>query len=270
MTKRNQSVHKAAAILRAAAAQPAGETASGLARAAGLPHPTALRLIHTLDEEGFLMRRADGRYAIGADLRRLAGGADLAEALVAAARRPLAELAGETRETATLAIPRGSELEIVFQVDGPHMIRTVNWVGGRYPLHATAGGKVLLATWSQRRRDAFLRTPLEGCASRTVTDPDALRREVERVGREGHSEIVDELEDGLAAIGVPVFGRDGLPPDGDGPLLGVVNVNGPSFRFDAAARERAVSRALATARAIEGALRPAAGTARPGRRPSMA
>jgi hypothetical protein len=39
MTKRNQSVHKAAAIPRAGAAHPAGETASGLARAAGLPHP---------------------------------------------------------------------------------------------------------------------------------------------------------------------------------------------------------------------------------------
>jgi DNA-binding IclR family transcriptional regulator len=64
--KLNQSVQKAAAILRAAAARPAGETASGLARLAGLSHATSLRLVHTLENEGLLMRRAeDGRYARG-------------------------------------------------------------------------------------------------------------------------------------------------------------------------------------------------------------
>jgi IclR helix-turn-helix domain len=63
--KLNQSVQKAAAILRAAA-RPDGETASGLARLAGLSHATSLRLVHTLENEGLLMRRGeDGRYARG-------------------------------------------------------------------------------------------------------------------------------------------------------------------------------------------------------------
>ena len=70
--KLNQSVQKATSILRAVAAQPRGETASGVARTAGLSHSTALRLIHTLENEGFLMRRpGDGRYVIGLDLVRL-------------------------------------------------------------------------------------------------------------------------------------------------------------------------------------------------------
>jgi DNA-binding IclR family transcriptional regulator len=261
--KRNQSVHKAAAILRAAAAQPDGETASGLARAAGLPQPTALRLIHTLEEEGFLTRlSADGRYVLGAGLLRLGGEADTAQLLIAAARGALAELAEQVRETATLSVPRGRDgIEVVFQIDGPHLIRAISWVGGRYPLHASSGGKVVLSTWDAARLDSFLCAPLERCASKTITDPDALRRETDRVREQGYSAIVDELEDGLAAVSAPVFYRDGSRSEGSGRLLGIVNVSGPSFRFDAQARTRAVPLVRATAEKIERELRSPVGAA---------
>ena len=92
--KLNQSVQRAMAILRAAAERPAGDTASGLARSTGLPTSTALRLIHTLESEGFLTRQGNGRYVIGLGLARLghdAGHGDLLDATALAALDRVAE-----------------------------------------------------------------------------------------------------------------------------------------------------------------------------------
>jgi DNA-binding IclR family transcriptional regulator len=233
--KLNQSVQKAAAILRAAALRPDGETASGLARTAGLSHATSLRLIHTLENEGLLMRRpGDGRYLIGLDLLRLATEAEPAELLRAASRKPLKRVADETRETVTLSVLRGREaLDVVLQVDTPHMIQAVDWIGRRYPLHASSSGKIVLAALDPARLRRILSRALERHTPATITDPGDLQRELERVRRQGYSVIVDELEEGLASVSVPILGAGRR-------LLGTVNVTGPSFRFDPARRRAAL------------------------------
>jgi DNA-binding IclR family transcriptional regulator len=247
--KLNQSVQKAAAILRAAAARPDGETASGLARMTGLSHATSLRLLHTLENEGLLMRRPeDGRYVIGLDLLRLGTAAGNGELLPAVSRKPLKRVALETRETVTLSVLRGREaLDLVLQIDAPHVIQAVNWVGQRYPLHASSGGKIVLAALDPTRLRRILGRPLERRTSATITDPDELQRELERVRRQGYAVIVDELEDGLASVSVPILG-------GDRRLLGTVNVTGPSFRFDVVRRRAALEHARLAVAEIEAEL----------------
>ena len=188
--KLNQSVQRATAILRAAADRPAGETASGLARAAGLPTSTALRLIHTLEQEGFLARRGDGRYAIGVALARLGRDAEAGDMVDATARAALERVAAETDETVTLSVVRGGEaLDVVLQIDTPHMVKAVSWVGRRYPLHASSSGKVLLGTLEPARLERFLLGRLERPASATITDPTRLRAEIERVREQGYADI---------------------------------------------------------------------------------
>jgi DNA-binding IclR family transcriptional regulator len=244
--KLNQSVQKAAAILRAAASRPDGETASGLARLAGLSHATSLRLVHTLENEGLLMRRAeDGRYVIGLDLLRLGTTAERAELLPVVSRQPLKRVAEETRETITLSVLRGREaLDVVLQMDAPHVVQAVNWVGQRYPLHASSSGKIVLAALDPTRLRRILERPLERRTSATITDPGELQRELERVRRQGYAVIVDELEDGLASVSVPILGADGR-------LLGTVNVTGPSFRFDVVRRRAALEHARVAVGEIE-------------------
>ncbi len=246
--KLNQSVQRATAILRAAADRPAGETASGLARAAGLPTSTALRLIHTLEQEGFLARRGDGRYAIGVALARLGRDAEAGDMVDATARAALERVAAETDETVTLSVVRGGEaLDVVLQIDTPHMVKAVSWVGRRYPLHASSSGKVLLGTLEPARLERFLLGRLERPASATITDPTRLRAEIERVREQGYAELVDELEDGLASVSVPIV-------DGVGRLVATLNVTGPSFRLDAERRIAALKPMLAAAAQIEGRL----------------
>lgn len=254
--KSNQSVQRAVAILRAvAAAQPDGETAAGLARAAELPHPTALRLIRTLEAEGFVMQvDARGRYVLGVELLSLAGG-DATRVLAAAARPVLEELAGSASETATLSIPHRDSVEVVLQVDGPRLVGVVNWVGERFPLHATASGKVVLAAWGEDRLERYLSQPLERLAARTITDPGALRAEVARVREQGYAVIEDELEDGLFGVSAPVHDRSADAPERRR-LVCAVTLSGPCFRYGREARSAAVPLLRVAARTIEERLYP--------------
>jgi DNA-binding IclR family transcriptional regulator len=76
------------------------------------------------------------------------------------------------------------------------------------PSHCTATGKALLA-WRTTWSDEVLRGPLEAHTPRTLTDPTALRFEVERVRARGYAVEEEEFEPGVRAVAAPVFAADG-------------------------------------------------------------
>jgi len=246
--KLNQSVQKAVAILRAAASQPGGDTASGLARRAQLPWATAVRLIRTLEHERFLLRLPNDRYVPGFELIWLANNGSASGALTALATGPLERLVEQVGETVNLTVVLpGGQLEVVTQIDPPRLMRSANYIGRWYPEHASSIGKLFLAQYEDERLVKVLRLPLERYASATIVDLDDLTAELARVRRDGYSTAVDELEEGLAALSVGVAG-----PDGD--LVAIVSASGPSSRFDETKRNKALPLVRDAVAAIEQAL----------------
>jgi DNA-binding IclR family transcriptional regulator len=248
--KLNQSVQKAISILRATAAHGNGASVSALARAAGLPRATALRMIQTMESEGLLLRvpQAD-RVLLGPELVRLAREVDTGTLLREVARPRLGELCAVVRETVTLSVlaPDGG-LDLVHQVDGPHHLVPRSWVGQRFPLHASSSGKLLLSSYDDERLKRFLRDPLPRVSASTITSPRALRRELEQIRAQGYATTVDELEDGLAGVSVGVL-------DDSRTLTGAINVSGLAQRLDEEGRRRAIEQTRAVVRDIEAALR---------------
>src|SRR5882762_2772122 len=230
--RRNQSVRKAAAVLRAAAESREEVTVSELARRAGLPRATALRMVEALVAERFLRRLPDDRVALGPGLLAVARAANPDAIMLDAAEGPLERLAGAVPETITLTASRpDGSLEIVRQLDCPHMLGLTNWVGRPFPVHASSSGKLALALGGPAVRGRLPQT-LERHASRTITDPAELDAELARIRESGYAEIVDELEDGLAALSVPIIL--------DGAFVASINVSGPTARFHDAARAQAL------------------------------
>jgi DNA-binding IclR family transcriptional regulator len=249
-SKLNQSVQKAVTLLRATANHPEGASVSALARAAGLPRATALRLIQTLEQEALLLRVPDAdRVLLGPELIRLAREVDMGTVLRELAGARLGELSEALRETVTLSVaaPDG-ELDLVDQVDGPQHLVPRSWLGQRFPLHASSSGKVLLASYRHERLERFLREPLPALTPFTITTPRALRRELKQVREQGYAATVDEIEQGLAGVSVGVFNETGA-------LLGVINVSGLSQRLDEAGRRRAVEHMRGVVDDLEAALR---------------
>jgi DNA-binding IclR family transcriptional regulator len=247
--ERNQSVQKAVAILRAGATRSGGATTAEFARAAGLPRPTAARLIATLADEGFLSRQ-DGSdaYVLGPELARLGSIADLGGYLVQFARAPLERVLAICEETVMLQLPRSGQIEVVLQLDSPKLLGGTSWLGRHFPLYASSAGKVLIATWGDDAVEAFIRGPFEQLTPRTITDPAVFRREIERVREDDCALVIDELEMGLASVSVPV--RDVAFT-----LIGVISVCAPTVRFDSEVRRRAVGALHDASRAI-GQLQP--------------
>jgi DNA-binding IclR family transcriptional regulator len=249
-SKLNQSVQKAMTLLRATSTHPDGASVSALARAAGLPRATALRLIQTMEREGLLLRVPEAdRVLLGPELIRLAREVDMGTVLRELAGARLGELSEALRETVTLSVaaPHGG-LDLVHQVDGPQHLVPRSWLGQRFPLHASSSGKVLLATFDDERLERFLREPLAKLTPSTIATPRALRRELKQVREQGHADTVDELEQGLAGVSVGIFNETGA-------LLGVINVSGLSQRLDEAGRRRAVEHTRTVADELEKALR---------------
>ena len=248
MSALNQSVRKAITLLRATA-DDRNANVSSLARAAGLPRATALRMIQTLEQEGFLLRiPGDDRVLLGPELLRLARGTDEQLLLREASRPIVGELVATLRETVTLSVvaPDGG-LDLVSQVDAPAQLRPRSWVGQRFPLHASASGKVLLASYDDEHLERFLSEPLARFTSATITTAGALRAELERVREQRYAVSRDEEEEGLSGIATGICG-----PAGE--LVGVLTVGGPTQRLDRQRGRHAVDHLLRAASRIASVL----------------
>lgn len=249
MSSLNQSVRKAITLLRATA-DDRNANVSSLARTAGLPRATALRMIQTLEQEGFLLRiPGDDRVLLGPELLRLARNTDEQLLLREVSRPIIGDLVATVRETVTLSVvaPDGG-LDVVSQVDAPAQLRPQSWVGQRFPLHASASGKVLLATYDDERMEHVLREPLARFTPSTITAVAALRTELQRVREQRYAVSRDEEEEGLSGVATGICG----PAD---ELLGVLTVGGPTQRLDRQGGRHVVDHLLRAAGQIEAAFR---------------
>lgn len=242
----NQSIERAAALLQGIAERRERPTVANLARLVGVSAATASRMLMTLEKLGFVERsRADGTFELGAELARLGRLADPHAGLLQRVEPFLRRLSKECGETVTLSVRSESgDVDVIRQIPGSHFIGDHNWVGLRPPHHATSNGKVFLAELSRQDLDGELGSPLECFTDSTITDPQALREALAHVRERGYATMLNELEEGLSGISVGVR----TPRD---ELAAVVSVSGPSYRFDAPARERALERLRKTVEDIQ-------------------
>ena len=137
-----RTVERALTLLTAVAED--GGTLSQLARTAGLSPSTASRLLATLAGQELVRRDEHGRYAAGSRLRRLAAATLRADPNYELAGPHLEALAGETGETANLAVAADARHAVYLrQVASPKLVQTAGWVGRTVPTRATALGAAL-------------------------------------------------------------------------------------------------------------------------------
>jgi IclR family acetate operon transcriptional repressor len=218
-----RSVDRAISILDLLAAG-GGRTGADVARELRVHRSTALRLLSTLERHGLVERDPrTARYSLGRRLAQLAsvvtGEFDLRHVA-----RPVCEhLATAAGETATLDVLVGDVIVPIEQATASTSVVSVNWLGGRYPVHCTASGKAIAAFASDALRERLLALPLDRVTPHTITDATKLAAQLDEVRRSGIARTHEELEVGLDAIAAPVFG-----PAGD--VVAALDVSGPSHR----------------------------------------
>lgn len=182
-------------------------TLTELATRAGLPVPTAHRLLAELVEWGALARDPRGSYVIGRRLWDLGMLAPVQRGLRDVASPYLHDLYGATHATVHLAVRDDLSALYLDRLAGHTSVPVVSTVGSRLPLHATGVGKVLLAHSSEQVvQEALAR--LERVTPYTVTQPGRLRRQLEQVRHDGYAVTREEMSLGACSLAVPVVSRE--------------------------------------------------------------
>jgi DNA-binding IclR family transcriptional regulator len=200
------SATRALRVLKVFSAERRDLGVTELARELGLSKSSAHLLLATLHQEGFVQRSsANGRYELGAAAIRLGVMALDRVGFGPWSQHILEDLADRTGETATVGVLDHQQVLFLQRVDSREILRVDLKVGTRLALHASALGKLLLATLAEPPRELLLADlPLPRLAERTITDLDALRAELAEVGRRGHAESIEEVLPGISAVAAPI------------------------------------------------------------------
>ena len=220
-----QAVLRAVRLLKAFGPAQGQLTLGDLVRAVGLNKTTTYRLLTALEAEGLVRRGPGGDgYRLGPELLALGSRALGASDLRHAGRGELSALALQTRETASLEVLVGAHALILDEAMGSHLMGTTPSVGTRWPAHATATGKVLLAELGEDELRALLGDTLPALTPRTVIDPVVLRRELGRIRERGFATNIEELELGYTAVAVAVRAQGGR-------VVAALSIGGPRLRL---------------------------------------
>jgi IclR family pca regulon transcriptional regulator len=204
-----QSLERGLAVIRAFAADAPLLSSSDVASRTGLTRAAARRFLLTLVDLGYVT--TDGRLfqltpkvlELGYSFLSSLGLPDLALGHVE-------QLVVAVEEASEMAILDGDQIVYVLRVPGPQLLTISVNVGARMPAHASSLGRVLLAGLPEAELAEYLRTArLQRFLPRTITSPPRLRREIDRVRRNGYAVVDQELEDGLVAVAVPIHDRSG-------------------------------------------------------------
>jgi IclR family acetate operon transcriptional repressor len=150
------------------------------------------------------------------------------------ARPFLEELVEVSHETANLSGLEKNSIIYIDQVPSPRMVQTFIQPGNRAPVHTTGSGKVLLAHQPEDMIEAMIRrTGLLRLTPNTITDPDQLKGELDRIRRRGYATDLEETEEGIRAVAAPIFSPDGK-------ILVAVSIAGPAGRLSQARIEELV------------------------------
>jgi IclR family pca regulon transcriptional regulator len=223
-----------------------------LAEVAGVTVPSALRIGHTLLELGYLTRNPQTRrYRLGPKVISL-GLATLASMPLPDIAEPsLRRLRDETGETVKMAVMQDTDMVYIARFPSLRHPTTSVYVGSRLVAHTTSMGRAILAQLPpDQARRIVERSPRASLTSKSVTDVDAIMREIARTAERGYSINDQGLTMEHRSVGAALVTASGVP-------VGAINISSSVHRVSLEEMvERLAPAVVATAREISSLLPP--------------
>lgn len=177
-------------------------TLSELSSHTGLFKSTLLRILATLERNGYVTRLSDGQYRVGGIVYELGSGYAASFDLSEIIKPALADLSRLTGESSAFYVRAGSQRQCVFRVESSQAVRHVIDAGQIIDLDGAATSQLL------RRHETDAARP------NASIDYASLCVSTSGIG-----------DSQTASVGAPIFGTSGF--------VGVINVSGPVNRFTA-------------------------------------
>jgi DNA-binding IclR family transcriptional regulator len=196
-----------------------------LSEETGLHPSTAHRILGVMVRCGFADRIEPGAYRLGMRFLEL-GNAVRSRINVREVALPLMrELAQATGETVNLSVRQGDEIMYVERTaENRSMMRVVQMVGARAPLHITAAGKLFLCQGDHESVRAYAaRTGLPAYTPNSLKGIAALMRELGLVRQQGFALDQEEAEIGVRCIAAAIN-------DDSGAMIAALSLSAPADR----------------------------------------
>lgn len=181
--------------------------------------------LNTLEAEGYVVR-TDNTYRIALRFLDFGGHARQSNPLYQIAKDEIDTLAEDTGELANLMTDEHGKGIYLYRSEGHKAVQTDSYIGQRVHLHNTALGKAVLAYSSDEYiSEVIERHGLPATTDSTVTDPDELQNELDRIRESGVAFDDQERVEGLRCVAVPIINNDGG-------VEGAISISGPTSRLD--------------------------------------
>jgi IclR family transcriptional regulator, KDG regulon repressor len=176
----------------------------------GLPWATVHRIITLLTKANFLQRDDETkRYQIGPALW-FAGATYMANHRVLRAAMPYLHKAEQIEGIAVQLAERVGDQAVAIYSAQPYATDIAKaQYGYHFPLHCGSKGRVLLAYEEPAFVEQYLRRPLEKLTELTETDPAELRREMQKIRRDGYSVTIADVQPFTGSIAAPIRDASG-------------------------------------------------------------
>jgi IclR family transcriptional regulator, pca regulon regulatory protein len=191
---------------------------TAVAGAAGLPRPTARRVLLTLEQLGYV-RAADRGFELTPRVLELGMSYVLSRNLWEIARPHMERLVMQTHESSSIAQLDGSDIVYVARVAVPKIVALAVTIGTRFPAMQTSLGKVLLAAMPLAQAEQVLAEPSRsGITPRFLPTAEERAAALRQIRARGWALTDEELAAGIRSVAAPLR-------DGDGQVIASLNVN---------------------------------------------
>lgn len=205
-------LQKACLILRELST-PGQHRLSTIVASTGVNKATALRMLETLANEGFVHRDpATKRYELGTEALVINAAALRANRIAELARPHLEVLAARTGDAACLALAAGDRWVCVARREGDFAVRAQYvQVGRRLPMGVGSAGLAMLACRDDGEVEAFLERGAAGIARFERVTVARIRQGVAHARRHGYAVSTNVVWEGTGGIAAAVRDGDGRP-----------------------------------------------------------
>ncbi|MEW6265075.1 MAG: IclR family transcriptional regulator [Thermodesulfobacteriota bacterium] len=216
-----------------------------IAELAKITSNRAIRILGTLESKGYVSWNPESRiYRLGYRALALGKAFEKHNDLASISRPVLKGLVEACGESASLFVVSGGSRMVLAREEGTHDIRFAISEGQRVPLHAGAGGKVLLAFGTKRLLESITsKRELRAFTPSTFTNKDKLLKELSIIRDKGYAISKGERVPDSKAIAAPVF-------DHEDRLVGALGIAGPASRFTGEELEKRLNLVIKAAQSL--------------------
>ena len=203
-----------------------GITLTSIAHQTGTTTSTAHRILTSLETNGFVtMDRERKLWFVGVRAFQVGNGFLRNRKVVDLARPIMRDLMSETGESVNLGVEDDGTIVYLAQIECHNPIRAFHRPGTRTPIHSSAMGKAIMATWP----DADIRKLMEkvgmpGFTRKTLTNDRRFFADLEKT-RERHWAFDDEE----ATVGMRCVAASIANEFEE--VVGAVSISGPTTRL---------------------------------------